>query len=81
MFSIMKLNDCHFNLHDKEISVFSIPFCHFSHPGNKLFMARSYGTKRTCEVCPMEGEGRQQMGAMLPGAETETTVRSGQFRG
>lgn len=58
MFFIMKLNDCYFNFYDKEILVFSIFFCYFFYLGNKLFMVRSYGIKRICEVCLMEGEGR-----------------------
>lgn len=75
MFSIMKLNDCHFNLQNKEMSVFSIPFCHLSQPGNELFMVGSYERKGACEVRPASGE--QQMGVTLLGTGTETAVRSG----
>lgn len=47
MFSIVKLNGCHFNPQNKEMSVFSIPFCNLSYPGNKLFMVKSFERKGT----------------------------------
>lgn len=42
---------------NKEMSVFSIPFCHPSHPGNKLFMARGYERKGACEICAVGWKG------------------------
>lgn len=74
-FSIMMLNDCHFNPQDKEMSVFSIPFCHLPHPGDKLVMAKSDERKgtgstpgrgkggRKWELCSLEQEQRLRQGA------------------
>lgn len=41
MFSLMKPTDCHFKSHNKKTTALSIPSCHLSHKGNKLFNVTS----------------------------------------
>lgn len=63
-----------FNPQNKEMTVFSIPFCHLSHPGNKLFVARGSERKGAREV-RLGGDGEAANGSPTAGAGPEAAGR------